>query len=71
MTTWRRRRWYPRRSQPAPERTKAWKWIWEHDRQRALDLCDEIVRKRPVPSRLVARLGVTTAEERWTRLPRK
>jgi hypothetical protein len=46
---------------------KAWRYWWQHDRAELLRVCDMIVRTRPVPDRLLDRLGVTTKTERTKR----
>ena len=49
---------------PSDERrAAAWRSLWQTDKQRALQVCDEIVRQRDVPERLLRRLNVTTQGE--------
>lgn len=46
-----------------PEAVEAWRRIWQHRPEDALALCDMIVQTRPVPDRLLRRLGATTGRE--------
>lgn len=47
------------RGQDALGAVAVWRALWAADRRAALQVCDEIVSTRPVPLRLVQRLGRT------------
>lgn len=44
-------------------RAEAWRALWHRDQAAALRLCDDIIRHRPVPDRLLIRLADTRVEE--------
>jgi hypothetical protein len=59
--------WHLRHGDAKPHRADEWKILYERHPDFVFLLCDEIVRNRPVPKRLLQRLQITTAAEKRMR----